>query len=455
MAQSSSSQQQEQYLQPSDAPMHERWYTKKAEFEALEASHGIKVRRGQFTVTEDILLKAQVDRFVAENGLSIDDFYDMIGGRAGGNGKARQSKQERDRFWKIIAAPFPTRPLQSVFHRVKRLYHPLNQVIDPEQIIAAASASDNNIDAEALRAVKTRGWSKEDLKQLVDLVTQHGTEWQKIGELMNRMPENCRSRYKAIREKGLGTQQSMGRVSWSSDDELLLLEVILKHLAENYQVNLLNGGDSIKVHDFVRLVKKKVREWSLLEKLYANRNPVDARISENLRSKWKHYMQPVFMNIYSERQVDQDEVVTLQSLLDQFHDWMRMQNWTIEMDKLLIQSIREKFPTAVFLGDVIWARIQDYPQFASVSQRDIIKRFKKLLKACNLVKRKDLLLESTLNKINEFLSGQTGSSTSSSLYRTRAKALSSSRRVKKFRSQSEFKSTEFVYDSDDDDEEGD
>ena len=75
----------------------------------------------------------------------------------------------KDGFWRNIYKVFSYRSVSSVYKHVRRKFH----IFD----------------------VRAK-WTKSDDEQLKQLTLTYPSKWTQIGELMGRMPEDCRDRYR-------------------------------------------------------------------------------------------------------------------------------------------------------------------------------------------------------------------------------------------------------------------
>ena len=80
----------------------------------------------------------------------------------------------------IQAYAVPQRPVNSVYHYVKRAYHPLKQ---------------------------QGRWSEDEDARLKQAVADLGQSWERVSERVGRMPGDCRDRYRnhvALPDKNTG-----------------------------------------------------------------------------------------------------------------------------------------------------------------------------------------------------------------------------------------------------------
>lgn len=116
-----------------------------------------------FSEEEDTLIHKLINTHCIQHKVSREEFIDLIWMND------NTHKAAKTEFWKLLADEFPDRSRSSLYKHVKRKY--------------------NNF--------KPRGkWStSEDLK-LKELCDIHDNKWNVIGQLLERMPEDCRDRYR-------------------------------------------------------------------------------------------------------------------------------------------------------------------------------------------------------------------------------------------------------------------
>jgi hypothetical protein len=102
-----------------------------------------------------------------------------------------------------IGAQCPHRPLRSIWHRLRTMFH-------PSRITSA--------DSKGLIAVraKNEAWTPEYDQTLLDLVPLHGHAWLTISEHLGRTPQSCKDRYSRLMRAG---QNGV----WTRADDLTLI----------------------------------------------------------------------------------------------------------------------------------------------------------------------------------------------------------------------------------------
>lgn len=105
--------------------------------------------------------------------------------------------QPKDNFWAHLTRVLPYRSRASVYKHIRRQYHVFN--------------------------VRAK-WTKEEDDQLRQLTQQPSISWKRVGEAMNRMPEDCRDRWRNYIK--CGENRTMNQ--WSKEEEELLKLIVLK-----------------------------------------------------------------------------------------------------------------------------------------------------------------------------------------------------------------------------------
>ncbi|CAK9440085.1 uncharacterized protein LODBEIA_P41850 [Lodderomyces beijingensis] len=100
-----------------------------------------------------------------------------------------------DNFWIDVRKAFPYRSNSSIYKHIRRKYH----IFD------------------------ARGkWTKDEDAQLSNLAIVNPSQWKKIGEIMGRMPEDCRDRWRNYLKCGDARKSQR----WSRDEEERLVDAV-------------------------------------------------------------------------------------------------------------------------------------------------------------------------------------------------------------------------------------
>ncbi|CAL9736104.1 RNA polymerase I termination factor [Monosporozyma servazzii] len=166
----------------------------------------------KFAPEEDVLIKEFVSRYKSIQGLTkseithmiwhsntfVDDFDNSLEKKEEGN---NFSAEMIDSFWTSVYSIFPYRLNSSIHKHLKRLY--------------------NNFD-------KRGKWTNKEDTSLNDLCTTKGLmgQWLQIGYILNRMPEDCRDRWRNY----VMCQGKQKMNQWSIQEEEKLLVIIFNAL---------------------------------------------------------------------------------------------------------------------------------------------------------------------------------------------------------------------------------
>ncbi|KAJ2850740.1 RNA polymerase I enhancer binding protein [Coemansia brasiliensis] len=145
-----------------------RWITQ-AHLRRLQ-SEGVVFRKGKFTEEENAIIDEAVTAFVEMQGLTRQQMYEHLFQQRRGHG-SDAGRQVRRAFWPVLAEALPERPLQAIYHHVRRKFHPHNY---------------------------QGAWTADEDERLQQLVAVHGPAWEAISQQMGRMGTNCRDRWRYI-----------------------------------------------------------------------------------------------------------------------------------------------------------------------------------------------------------------------------------------------------------------
>jgi hypothetical protein len=147
----------------------------------IERESGKCYKRGKFSALEEAKVRHQVAEYLRENHISEEEFQDGFF-----NGKGRDHSK---RFFVQVAMSLSGRPVITVYHYLRRLYHPGN---------------------------RQGAWLPEEDMHLRRLFAVHGPQWELISKALGRYNNSCRDRYRYIRErfiKGPWQQDEIERLS--------------------------------------------------------------------------------------------------------------------------------------------------------------------------------------------------------------------------------------------------
>ncbi|KAI3403116.2 hypothetical protein KGF56_004176 [Candida oxycetoniae] len=145
-----------------------------------------------------------------------------------------------DKFWKHVCKAISYRSQSSVYKHIRRRYH----IFD------------------------TRAkWTSEDDARLRDLAVVHVGKWKQIGELLGRMPEDCRDRWRNYLKCG----NSRASKKWSAEEEARLIKVV------NELVYDLRITTTTTSEDSLESAIKKINWTIISEKMNGTRSRIQCR----------------------------------------------------------------------------------------------------------------------------------------------------------------------------------
>lgn len=142
-----------------------------------------------FSQDEILIVESFVDGYCRINNLTRADICRRVW----------SSERTKDNFWESLTKVLPYRSRASVYKHVRRQYH----VFD----------------------IRAR-WTPEEDEMLRKLAATCKTNWKKVGEVMNRMPEDCRDRWRNYVK--CGENRAMNK--WSEEEETTLRDIVMDML---------------------------------------------------------------------------------------------------------------------------------------------------------------------------------------------------------------------------------
>lgn len=117
------------------------------------------------------------------------------------------NERKKDKFWESLTRVLPYRLRASIYKHVRRQYHVFE--------------------------VRAK-WTKEEDETLSRLAAETSGKWKRIGQLMQRMPEDCRDRWRNYVK--CGSNRSLQK--WTAEEEQTLKDIVNAMLCEdNKSVN--------------------------------------------------------------------------------------------------------------------------------------------------------------------------------------------------------------------------
>lgn len=145
-----------------------------------------------FSSTEINVMDSFVDGYCRLNDLSRADICRRVW----------STERTKDNFWECVTKVLPYRSRASIYKHVRRQYH----IFD-------------------IRAK----WTPEEDELLKKLSQGSETNWKKIGEAMNRMPEDCRDRWRNYVKCG----ENRALNKWSEEEERTLKGIVLEMMTDD------------------------------------------------------------------------------------------------------------------------------------------------------------------------------------------------------------------------------
>jgi Myb-like DNA-binding protein REB1 len=106
----------------------------------------------------------------------------------------------RDDFWDQVAAVLPYRPRQSIYKYCRRQFH---------------------------NFPKRGQWTQEEDDELAVAAKEHPQQWKTVGSILNRMPEDCRDRWRNYLKCG----EARNKDVWTEQEENLLKQHVREVMA--------------------------------------------------------------------------------------------------------------------------------------------------------------------------------------------------------------------------------
>ncbi|KAG5419922.1 hypothetical protein I9W82_001802 [Candida metapsilosis] len=122
----------------------------------------------------------------------------------------------KDKFWKKVCKAIPYRSQSSIYKHIRRRYH----IFD----------------------VRAK-WNPEDDEKLKNLAVTHESQWKTIGEILGRMPEDCRDRWRNYLKCGSGRTLQ----KWTSEEEAKLVDVV-NEMLHSLRSQEDKAGDSFNIN---------------------------------------------------------------------------------------------------------------------------------------------------------------------------------------------------------------
>lgn len=242
--------------------------TKKIKEESIELSKKEVFEREQIT---NAIIKAQKllslekntsRSFTKEETEAIDVFikeYQRIHNMSHENFLRRiwGNERKKDKFWEVLQSVLPNRTRSSLYKHVRRTYH----------------------------IFEKRGvWTPEEDEKLSELAESCNAKWKTIGEQMNRMPEDCRDRWRNYVK--CGSVRNVNKWTKEEEDKMKgIIEQILKEEGEKIWKNVSNGDEESMLKQVREAQVSPTINWTVISELMGG-----TRSRIQCRYKWKKIM---------------------------------------------------------------------------------------------------------------------------------------------------------------------
>ncbi|KAK7470467.1 RNA polymerase I enhancer binding protein [Stygiomarasmius scandens] len=137
-----------------------KWYSA-GKLAELAKTRGLVFKKGKFSAIEEQQLNSAIENYRIAKQLNQDQLNEII--------FPKDEKSKDNAFWSEITAAVPQRPIISIYHHVRRTYHPFKQ---------------------------QGKWSTEEDDKLREAVASMGQQWEKISLVVGRRAPDCRDRYR-------------------------------------------------------------------------------------------------------------------------------------------------------------------------------------------------------------------------------------------------------------------
>ena len=153
--------------------------------------NGLVYLTGPFTNNEKAKVQKFLDTYQNTRGLTKEDVTDIV------NASGKLARAKHGSFFKEVALSVPGRPLRSVHSYLRRAFHPL---------------------------ARKGTWTREEDEELRAAFLQHGPQWQKVSEVVERSANDCKDRWRNHLEQA----PTKKRGFWSAEDADKLKQIVLE-----------------------------------------------------------------------------------------------------------------------------------------------------------------------------------------------------------------------------------
>ncbi|OLY81316.1 Cyclin-D-binding Myb-like transcription factor 1 [Smittium mucronatum] len=169
--------------------VNEKWLSSNS-LKRLRQLYGVTYHKGRFTAEENLKINQAIIKVCTEKSWKREALLQFL------FQKNPNDQDEYSGVWKQICESIPNRPVQAMYHHIKRLFNPKNY---------------------------QGNWTPEQDSQLLFWTSRLGHRWEIIGRRMNRTGTNCRDRWRNIKP---GNARQTGR--WKSEEKEALKMAVVK-----------------------------------------------------------------------------------------------------------------------------------------------------------------------------------------------------------------------------------
>ncbi|OMJ18765.1 DNA-binding protein reb1 [Smittium culicis] len=269
--------------------VNEKWLSSNR-LKRLRKQYGITYLKGRFTPQENEKINIAISNVCSQKNWERETLLQFL------FQKNPNDQDEYSGVWKQICGSIPNRPVQAIYHHIKRIFNP------------------NNYQGN---------WTPDQDKQLKFWVSRLGHRWEVIGRRMNRTGTNCRDRFRNIKP---GETRQTGR--WDAKEKQALKDSVIKaRLDAGLHTDNIEFGQDIGV------------QWEAVSSILKTRN------ASQCRGKWNSFApaQPPAPSIDPQPPIinssPNDEAI--QTCQINYSSQQSDRTWSLESDLDLIKFVKQ------------------------------------------------------------------------------------------------------------------
>lgn len=175
-------------------------------------------------------IEFQLEKYRAMNDLTVEEQNRLIQGKVGGKGSPSAA------LFDWVMEEIHDRARWSVIKAMRRRYHDFD---------------------------KRAAWAPEDDEELIAVHARLGNKWTEIGSLLNRLPDDCRDRWRYVLV--CGTNINYGK--WTLEEEQLLMQIVddaLNELRVARQERALQSGGQEDEEPLDEAAELNLLDWQVV-----------------------------------------------------------------------------------------------------------------------------------------------------------------------------------------------